>query len=160
MKSFVGGMQVTKLRDMRFRKTDLSKTGQLEFDQNMLTLLMAIDENKTLLQVAREIKMDAAVFKEYLLKIHKLGLIEEVKEKVEYIDNDLLDKIRDSLVNLLGPLGEMLMQDAAETIHTGLPYIPKNTIPDFLRAIISEIPGNKQKEQFRRAMEEKVLGFE
>ena len=151
---------MTKLRDMRFRKTDLSKTGQVEFDQNMLTLLLAIDENKTLLQVARETQMDIAVFKEYLLKIHKLGLIEEVKEKVEYIEKELLEIIRESLISLLGPLGEMLMQDAAETIHTGLPYIPHNAMPDFLRAIISEIPGDKQKEKFRRAMKEKLLKFE
>jgi hypothetical protein len=77
---------MAKLRNVRFRKTNLAATGQLEFDQDMLTLLMAINEEKTLLQVAKEIKLKPAVFKECFLKIYKLKLVEEVKEEVEYVD--------------------------------------------------------------------------
>lgn len=134
-------------------------TGQMEFDQKMLRLLMAIDENKTLLQIARDLKMDAVVFKKYLLKIYKLGLIEEVKEKIEYIDGTFLESIRDALVDLLGPLGEILMQDAADTMNTKLSHIPKNTIPEFLKAIKNDIPGQKQREQFQITIEEIMLSW-
>ncbi len=151
---------MAKLRDVRFRKTNLSSTGELEFDQDMLALLMAVDENKTLLQVAKVIKMDPEVFKECFLKLYKLKLIEEVKEKVDYVDSEFLDEIGENLIQLLGPLGEVLMQDAAEKLNTEMPHIPKNDIAEYIKAIATEIPGDKQKIDFQKAMLEKIKNME
>jgi hypothetical protein len=151
---------MTKLRDVRFRKTNLAATGQLEFDQDMLTLLMAINEEKTLLQVAKEIKMKPAVFKECFLKIYKLKLVEEVKEKVDYVDGKFLRSVREILVELLGPLGEVLMEDAAEKVNTEMPHIPKNNIAEYVQAIATEIPGDKQRTQFQKFMLEKINSME
>jgi hypothetical protein len=151
---------MTKLRDVRFRKTDLATNGQLEFDQDMLTLLMAINEEKTLLQVAKEIKMKPSVFKECFLKVYKLKLVEEVKEKVDYVDGKFLRSVREILVELLGPLGEVLMEDAAEKINTEMPHIPKNNIAEYVQAIATEIPGDKQRTEFQKFMLEKINNME
>jgi hypothetical protein len=151
---------MAKLRNVRFRKTDLAATGQLEFDQDMLTLLMAINEEKTLLQVAKEIKLKPAVFKECFLKIYKLKLVEEVKEEVDYVDGKFLRSVREILVQLLGPLGEVLMEDAAEKINTEMPHIPKNNIAEYVQAIATEIPGDKQRTQFQKFMLEKINSME
>ncbi len=151
---------MAKLRDVRFRKTDLSTTGEHEFDQNMLALLMAIDENKTLLQVAKETKLETSVFKDCFVKLYKLKLIEEVEHKVEYIDSDFLASMGKILVGLLGPLGEILMQDAAENVNTELPHIPKSDIAEYVRVIADEIPGEKQRTEFQGIMLEKINGMD
>ena len=71
---------MTKLQDARFRKTNFSAHNETVFDPDMLKLLMAIDEGKPVLQIAKEIKMDPAVFRESFLRLFKLILIEEVKQ--------------------------------------------------------------------------------
>lgn len=147
---------MAKLRDVRFKKTNISLDGELEFDQDMLTLLLAIDEKKTLLQVAKETKMDSAAFKKCFLKLYNLKLVEEVVEKVNYVDNQFLNSIRDNLVKLLGPLGEVLMEDAAEKINSTLPHIPKDSAADYIHAIASDIPGDKQKTEFQKIMLEQL----
>lgn len=151
---------MTKLRDVRFRKTNLSSTGQLEFDQDMLTLLMSINEKKTLFQVAKETKMKMKLFKECFIKLYKLKLIEKIEEKVEYVDDQTLAAIQEHLVNLLGPLGEILMQDAAEIINSEMPHIPKNNLVEYVMAIASEIPGEKQSQEFKKLMLQEINGMQ
>lgn len=128
--------------------------GELEFDQDMLTVLMAIDEEKTLLQVAKETKMDIADFKACMLKLYNLGLVEKVEQSVVFLEKRILDEISEILIGLLGPLGVFLMQDAAENINAELPHIPENNLSDFIESILSEIPGDKQKQEFRKIMNE------
>jgi hypothetical protein len=143
---------MAKLREIRFRKTNTSQNGEMEFDQDMLTVLMAIDASKTLLEVAKETKMDSAAFKKCFLKIYNLNLVEEVVAKVDCIDQHFLNNIKTCLVELLGPLGEILMEDAAEKINSELPDIPKKSIADFIHAIAIEIPGEKQRTEFQKIM--------
>ena len=57
-----------KLKDVYFRKTDLASSGNMTFDQNMLTLLMAIDEDKSVFEISRQTKLDPVVFKECFVK--------------------------------------------------------------------------------------------
>ncbi len=87
-------------------------------------------------------------------------LIEEVKEKVDYVDSQLLDEISEKLVELLGPLGEVLMQDAAETLNIEVPNIPKNDIAEYVKAIANEIPSDKQRVDFQKEMLKKIKNME
>ena len=48
-----------KLKDVYFRKTDLASSGNMTFDQNMLTLLMAIDEDKSVFEISRQTNLEA-----------------------------------------------------------------------------------------------------
>lgn len=147
---------MAKLQDIRCRKTDLSLTGELEFDQNMLSVLMAIDEDKTLLQVANEVKLSGEEFKATLLKLYKLKLIEKVEEEIEYLDESYLSKIRTVLVELVGPLGETLLEDAALQLGVDMDKIPKRRAGDFLAAIAEEIPGEKQQKLFDERMAKSI----
>lgn len=144
-----------RLQDVYFRKTDLALKGNMAFDKNMLVLLLAIDEKKSILDVAREVQLDTDVFKKCLVKLHKLKLIEKVEKKIEYLNGSFLNSVSSNLVNLLGPLGEMLLEEAAEQLDMELSAIPKNRMHDFLDTVAKEIPGEKQREDFQTAMRKK-----
>jgi predicted transcriptional regulator len=141
-----------RLANVYFKKTDLATSGNVTLDQNMLKLLFAIDENKTILEIAKEIKLDPTVFKQSLVKLYKLKLIEKKEKEVEYIDAKFLNNVRDTLVQLLGPLGEVLMDDAAEEMDTERSKIPKTLVAEYLMAIAEEIPSEKQKSEFKKNM--------
>lgn len=149
-----------RLQDVYFRKTNLTPNGDMVFDQKMLTLLLAIDENKSILDVAREVKLEAAVFKDCLVKLYKLKLIEKVDKHVEYVNGQFLSSVRQNLVQLLGPLGEVLMDDAAEQMNVTEDKIPKDLVADYLMAIANEIPSEKQRREFQKNMLDKIKAME
>lgn len=151
---------MNRLQNVYFRKTNLTPNGDMVFDQNMLTLLLAIDANKSILEIAKEVKLEASVFKECLVKLYKLKLIEKVEKQVEYINGQFLSNVRQNLVELLGPLGEVLMEDAAEQMNLEETKIPKNLIADYLLAIANEIPSDKQKREFQKNMLEEIKTME
>lgn len=147
---------MTKLQNARFRKTNFTSHDETVFDTDMLKLLMAIDENKPILQIAKEIKMDPVVFRESFLRLFKLKLIEEVKPKVVYVDESFLEGLRDTLINLTGPLGEMLLEETAEKMNFHIPKIPKSSVADFVYQIAQEIPGEKEQAEFKKAMIQEI----
>ncbi len=151
---------MTKLQNARFKKSNFASYDEAVFDSDMLKLLMAIDENKPILQIAKEINMDPVVFKESFLRLFKLKLIEEVKPQVAYVDESFLTILRDTLINLTGPLGEMLLEDTAEKMNYVIPKIPKTNVADFVYQIAQEIPGDKEQAEFKKIMlkEIKSLG--
>jgi hypothetical protein len=141
-----------KLKDVYFRKTGLASNESMTFDQNMLTLLLAIDEDKSVFQISKEVKLEPTVFKECFVKLFKLKLIEKVDKGVQYINREVLNNIRDTLIQLLGPLGEVLMDDAAEQLNVEKTKIPQKNVPEYLMAIANEIPSDKQKREFQKIM--------
>jgi hypothetical protein len=151
---------VTKLQDARFRKTNFSTNDETVFDPDMLKLLMAIDEGKPVLQIAKEINMDPAVFRESFLRLFKLKLIEEVKEQVVYADERVLARLRETLVDLVGPLGEMLMEETAGKMNFQAHRIPKANIADFVYQVAEEIPGEKEQAEFKRVMIQEIKNME
>jgi hypothetical protein len=151
---------VTKLQDARFRKTNFTTQDETVFDPDMLKLLMAIDEGKPVLQIAKEINMDPAVFRESFLKLFKLKLIEEVKQKIVYADESFLNRIREALVDLVGPLGEMLMEETAEKMNFQSTRIPKSSVADFVYQVAKEIPGEKEQAEFKKMMIQEIKNMD
>jgi hypothetical protein len=151
---------VTKLQDARFRKTNFTSHDETVFDADMLKLLMAIDEGKPVLQIAKEINMEPAVFRESFLKLFKAKLIEEVKQKIVYTDEAFLTRLKETLVNLTGPLGGILMEEIAEKMNFEVSRIPKSSIADFVYQVAKEIPGDKEQAEFKRVMIQEIKNME
>ena len=151
---------MTKLQDARFRKTNFTAHNETVFDADMLKLLMAIDENKPVLQIAKEIKMDPTVFRESFLRLYKLKLIEEVKQRIIYADELFITHLKETLINLTGPLGEILMEETAEKMNLPVSRIPKSMIADFVYQVAKEIPGEKQQTEFKKLMIQEIKNLE
>jgi len=151
---------VTKLQDARFRKTNFTAHDETVFDADMLKLLMAIDEGKPVLQIAKEIKMDPAAFRESFLRLYKLKLIEEVKQKIVYVDELFITRLKETLVSLTGPLGGILMEETAEKMNLQLSRIPKSTVADFVYQVAKEIPGEAQQAEFKKLMIQEIKNME
>jgi hypothetical protein len=151
---------VTKLQDARFRKTNFTSHDETVFDADMLKLLMAIDEGKPVLQIAKEINMEPAVFRESFLKLFKAKLIEEVKQKIVYTDEAFLTRLKEALIDLTGPLGGILMEETAEKMNFEVSKIPKSSIADFVYQVAKEIPGDKEQAEFKRVMIQEIKNME
>lgn len=153
---------MANLLDMHFRKTNLASNSEITFDSDMLKLLMAIDEDKTIRQIAGDVDLSPSAFKESLMKLIKLKLIEQVSAAaiVSYVGEAFMARLQELLVSLTGPLGEVLIEETAEQMGLDSKKIPRARVGDFVYNIANQMPGEKQKNEFSTAMlaEMKMLG--
>ena len=154
------GAAMANLLDSHFRRTNTNTANEITFDPDMLKLLMAIDERKTLRQIAAEINLKPEVFKQSFTKLFKLKLIEESEDKTAFVDAAFIDRIKATLVELAGPLGEVLIEDAAADQNMRLDRIPKTDIADLIYRITQSIPGEKEQNAFRKVMLEEMKNLE
>ncbi len=149
-----------KSRNTRFKKTSITPSSEINFDSDMLKLYLAIDEKKQVLDIFKETKLERSVFKECLLKLYKLKLIEQVVEEVDYVDSAFLSRVREVLISVSGPLGELLLEEAADEMNCELAEIPKSKVADLVYQIANDIPGEKQAAEFKKIMLQEIKNLE
>lgn len=144
------------LSNVRFRKSERAAGQEFIFDADMLKLFMTIDGQKTVRELSTEVRMGAAAFKENFVKLLKLGLIEQAEDGEAMVPEAFIDDMRQTLVQLIGPLGGMLLDDTAEEIGWKPNRIPASGLAAFVVALAKEIPGSKQSLDFRKRMIKKM----
>ncbi len=155
---------VDKKNDMRFKRTSIKPSNDLKFDSNMLKIFLAVDERKTVLELFKETRLPPEVFKQGILRLLKLNLIEQIRtrkevvveRKTDYISSSFINRLREVLTDLLGPLGELLIEDAAEEMNIDVSKIPTAKITDFIYYIARLIPEGKQAATFKNIMIQEI----
>ncbi|MFO7838755.1 MAG: hypothetical protein R6X08_04560 [Desulfosalsimonadaceae bacterium] len=150
---------MANLLDSRFRRTKINNSNEITLDSNMLTLLTAVDERKSLRQVAAEAKLEPKVFKESLTKLLRMGLIEQVRDERDFLDQAFLERARDILVELAGPLGETLVEDGAEDLSVSVDRVPKSDAAELVHCIAQKLPGDKEQGIFKKRMLEEIKKY-
>jgi len=143
---------MANISNLRFKKTDRASDREFTLDTNMLKLLMALDGQKTVQEVSRGLHLDPSTFKATFIKLVKLGLIEQVADLEACVAKTLIDSMRKTLIQLIGPLGEVLVDDTAEDMGWKVNRIPVAGLADFVTAVSKEIPGDKQSNEFKKLM--------
>ena len=143
---------MANLLDSHFRKTNINTANEITFDPDMLKLLMAMDERKTLRQIAAEVNLKPEIFKQSFTKLVRLKLIEEAEDKTAYVEAAFIDRVKATLIELAGPLGEVLIEDAVADLNTTIDRIPKTDVADLIYRITQSIPGEKEQNTFRKVM--------
>lgn len=144
-----------------FQKAEREISRDVTIDSDMLKVLMTLDGKKTVREVSVAVDMGKALFKSTFLKLYKLGLIEKVGEAQACVTPSFIAQMRETLVQLIGPLGSVLVDDAAEDMGWEVSRIPVARVADFVVAVAREIPGDQQSNEFKKLMIEeiKTLGW-
>lgn len=143
---------MANLTNSRFKKTDRASSQEFTFDSDMLKLLLAIDERKTVRELSIEVGMTQSTFKDTFVKLVKLGLIEQVADEVDVVDESFIENMREALIQLIGPLGAVLVDDTAEDMGWTASSVPVPNLADFVAAVAKEVPGIKQSNEFKKQM--------
>ncbi|MBW2408591.1 MAG: hypothetical protein JRF72_02255 [Deltaproteobacteria bacterium] len=118
----------------------------------MIRLLIAIDENKSLYQIAEEVDMQATTLKTTLSKLLEQGLIEPVKKDITYLDRLFLEALRINLSKIIGPMAEILIEDVVEDMNLKASEIPANQAAELINNLSLEIPHEKNRIEFKKSM--------
>jgi len=131
-----------------FKKTIRNDIEKVTLDAEMIRLLMAIDENKNISQVARAAEMNLSRVRDILVKLLKLKLVVQVTKEIIYINRSFIIFLKTKLNEAVGPMGEILIEDILDEMGLQIDRIPVDAAPDFVRNIAREIPQEEKRNLF------------
>ena len=137
---------------MYYRKVIRTDNDELSLDVDMIRLLIAIDESKSLYQIAEEVDMDNASIKNALSQLLKQGLIEPVPKGSPVLDKTFLEELRINLSKAIGPMAEILIADMAAESDLNPAAIPVNQAADLIARLALEVPDEENQMQFKKSM--------
>ena len=135
-----------------FKKTIRNDIEKVTLDAEMIRLLMAIDENKNISQVARVAEMNLSRVRDILGKLLKLKLVVQVAKEIIYIDRSFITFLKTKLSEAVGPMGEILIEDILDEMGLQVDKIPVDAAPDFVRNIAREIPQEENRTLFENVV--------
>jgi hypothetical protein len=138
--------------DIFYRKVIRADNDQVSLDADMIRLLIAIDEHKSLYQIADEVDMDNTTLKQALSKLLQQGLIEPVQKDVPVLDESFLELLGINLSKAIGPMAEILIADNIEEMALNPHGIPVNQAAELITHLSLEIPDEEQQIRFKKSM--------
>jgi transcription initiation factor IIE alpha subunit len=138
--------------DLYFRKVIRKDSDEISLDADMIRLLIAIDENRSLYQIAEEVDMETNTLKTTLSKLLEQGLIEPVKKDITYLDRVFIEALRINLSKVIGPMAEILIEDVVTEMNLKSSEIPINQAAELINNLSLEIPDEKDRIGFKKSM--------
>jgi hypothetical protein len=135
-----------------YQKTARQHNGQISLDGQMLKLLLAIDGKKNLATIGQEIGMNADTLTVAVAKLSDMGIIVPVQAAERYLDRAFLNAAKAHLAKALGPMAQLLIEDAAADLEVALDRIPIDRAAEFINALAVEIPDQGTRINFEKAM--------
>ena len=138
--------------DVYYRKVIRKDNDAVSLDADMIRLLIAIDENKNLYQIAEEVDMGAPALKKTLSKLLDQGLIEPVQKDIPVLDQSFIQTLRIHLSRAIGPMAEILIEDIAEEMDVDPRSIPVSQAAELIAHLSLEVPDEENRMQFKKSM--------
>ncbi len=138
--------------DAYYRKVIRKDNDQVSLDADMIRLLIAIDENKSLSQIAEEVNMGNATFNKALSKLLDQGLIGQVKKDIPLLDQSFIETLRINLSRAIGPMAEILIEDLAAEMELTPSEIPIDQAAELIANLSLEVPDEEIRMQFKKSM--------
>jgi hypothetical protein len=143
---------LTGSTNMYYRKVIRADNDEISLDADMIRLLIAIDESKSLTQIAEEVNMSNTAFKNALSRLLKQGLVEPVQKDLLVLDKSFLEALRINLSKAIGPIAEILIADVAEEMELESSAIPVNQAAELITQLSLEVPDEENQIQFKKSM--------
>jgi hypothetical protein len=138
--------------DIYYRKVIRADNDKVSLDADMIRLLIAINESKSLYQIADEVDMDNSSFRQALSRLLDQGLIEPVQKDIPVLDESFLESLRINLSKAIGPMAEILIADVTEEMDLDPDRIPVNQAAEMITHLSLEVPDEENQIQFKRSM--------
>lgn len=135
-----------------YRKVIRKDNDKISLDADMIRLLIAIDESKSLYQIAEEVSMHSTTFKKTLTKLVQQGLIEPVRKDIPMLDQKFLEALRIYLSQAIGPMAEIIIEDVTDEMELNPSEIPVNQAAELIAHLSIEIPDDESRMIFKKSM--------
>jgi predicted transcriptional regulator len=135
-----------------FQRITKANLGEFSLDGKMLNVLMSLDGDKDLADIAEEQGLDLATVQQLMARLVDLGLAERVEMDSPTVDQDFLDYLTNQLLEAVGPIANVLMEDVARDLGYDLANLPGNRAAELIIQLSQEIQQEERRNRFKQNM--------
>jgi hypothetical protein len=145
-------MKAGDISTLVFRRVVRQDAGEISFDPQMLATFMELDGKKSLTDVAKSTGQKMSSVREAIGKLIQLKLIEPVTSAVSILDSEFIGYLRKALSLAIGPLAEIVIEDAASDLGHDLSRFPSQRAAELVELTGREIKREDKRVAFMQNM--------
>ena len=130
--------------------------GNFSLDGHMLSVLMALDGEKTLGQIAQQANLNMATIRDAVRKLFELKLVEIIRQDIQFLDQDFTSFLISEMSLAIGPLGEVIVEDGIEDLGYSKTTFPTNRVAELINMLAREIQRDEKRTEFKQSMVNKI----
>jgi hypothetical protein len=120
----------------RLQRDDL---GEFAMDSRMLTVLMDLDGERSVGQIAQSRGISVQALQAVVARLLTLKLIAPVQTAAIYLDADFVAFLGIEMSSAVGPIAEIIIEDAAYDLGHDLHQFPANQVAELVDYLAREI---------------------
>ena len=145
------------LPKMCFKSAPQLGMKNVPLDGRMLQVLISMDGKKTVEQIASEIGLPMIQFREILAKLWKEGLLQCLDQSGPLLDAAFFTNLKSALVRVVGPMGEILLQDVLSDMGLTRSKAPVTKAGELIERLSEQFPDPVMGNRFRQAMLKMIM---
>jgi hypothetical protein len=122
---------------------------QHEIDIKLKNVFWAIDGMRTLGEIATEGMYEPTVLIDLVKQLMDMGLVVIGQGTKKVIDSGFFDFLSDLLKKELGPMGEIVLEDAVATLGFGKSNFPENSMPKLINLLAADMGDASKADSFK-----------
>ena len=135
-----------------FKRSLKEDSGEVSFDNLMLTTFMELDGKKNLAKVARNTGFKMSIVREAVNKLLRLQLIELLEDAIPMVDKGFLDYLKMELSLAIGPLAEVIIEDTVNELGYSMAKVPQHRAAELVEMLAREIHREDKRVIFKQNM--------
>ena len=141
---------------MVFKRVLSNDLGKISLDSRMLGVLIELDGKKSAGEIANRAGIDGARLHAIIRYLLEQGLIEPVEGAVPLITRDFFHYLNAELSMAVGPLAEILIEDAVEDMGFTATGFPRHRAAELIDLLARQVPREEKRIVFQQAMLKRI----
>ena len=141
---------------MIFRRSATTDIGDFSLDRRALNVYMLLNGKDTLEKLAESTGNNLGTMRIVISNLVKLGLIEEVRNDVVFLDGDFFRYLLNELSIATGPIAGVLIEDEVQSLGYEVDRFPGHRAGELVERLAAEIMRNERKAAFLTNMVGKI----
>lgn len=139
-----------------FKRVPKESMGEFSLDAHMLEILMELDGKKRPDAIAKKTGMKIGTLRDVLTRLLKLKLIEPVTDTIPVLDKDFLDYLISELAIAIGPIAEILVEDAMSDLGHNAMRFPSHRAAELVDLLARQIEREEKRKEFKHNLVTKL----
>lgn len=147
-------MDVTSgdLSALVFKRVPAQNLGEISLDGQMLSVLMEVDGRQSVGVIAQKLGMTLGAIRPVISGLLELKLIEAGEDALSVLDEEFLAVLRNRLALAVGPIAEVLIEDAAADLGYTPERFPTHRAAELVDLLARQIRRENKMTEFKQDM--------
>ena len=135
-----------------FKRVPAQNLGEFSLDGQMLSILMEVDGRQSMGAIARKLGLSPGAIRPVVSKLLELGLIEADENALSILDGSFLKYLKEELALAVGPIAEVLIEDAAADLGYTPERFPAHRAAELVDLLARQIRREEKMTVFKQNM--------